>query len=299
MPATRLFRFLRLLLPVSLFVFPVYAHADAYSGLTYGAGPDGYRFWYLVGDFKISRTIGFNLDHLLARSEGVEDTRQTGLGIFWRVIEPVSLNYRYSDTNDGRVKVAGNEAGISLALNTLWHGERQTTLDLGYGKFLFKAADPKTVLAANWSLSQERSSLGISQEVSKTFTVYGTHDRYSYDRNLNLQGLQLLDLLRNRPRLASSATTVLSYPDRSNKLGMSWGATDSLSLDISVGKTITLLEQELKDTRLAVDYQVGDRLNLGIAVTRSTSTAVVNSSQTVVLPASSANYTEATLGISF
>ncbi|MBU1776107.1 MAG: hypothetical protein KJ899_05655 [Gammaproteobacteria bacterium] len=239
-----------------------------------------------------------NFDHFLARSEGVDDTRQTGLGISWQANELISANYRYSDTNDGKVKVTGNEGGLSFAMDTLWQGELRTTLDLGYGEFGYKAANPKTLLAANLRLTQSRNSLGISQDISSSFAVYGTHERYKYDKDLSVQRLQSYDLLRIYPRLASAATTLLSYPDKSNVLGLTWKVTDALSLDISSAKTTTLMEQELKNTRVGMDYQAGKSLNLGIAVTRSSANAVVNSGVTV-LPEMRDTYAEVTLGVTF
>ncbi|MFH0933802.1 MAG: hypothetical protein V1879_01210 [Pseudomonadota bacterium] len=282
-----------------LLILPATASAEAYTGLIYGSGPDGYKSYEIRANadlFKLPLTLSF--DHFLAQSDGVDDTRQTVLGISWQANELISASYRYSDTNDGKVKVAGNEGGLSFALDTLWQGELQTTLDMGYGEFAYKAANPKTVVVANWRLMQNRSSLGISQDISSSFAVYGSHDRYEYDKNLSLQGLQLFQLLRTRPRLASAATTLLSYPDKSNVLGLSWKATVSLSLDISSAKTTTLMEQELKNTRVGMDYQAGESLNLGIAVTRSSANAVVSSGVTV-LPETRDTYSEVTLGIAF
>jgi hypothetical protein len=81
---------------------------------------------------------------------------------------------------------------------------------------------------------------------------------------------------------------------------MSWRPTEKLSLDLSAGKTVTLLDQEQKNTRLELDYQLGDSLNIAAAVTRASSTALLRpSTGATVIEATQGNYTELTLGLAF
>lgn len=271
-----------------LFVVPNLAQAEGYAALSYGSGPDGYRSYSFTGDVDLSKSVKLSLDHFLAQSTGVSDMRQTGLGLTWQAFELVSANYRYSETNDGTFAVKGSEGGLSFALDTLWQGELQTSFNLGYGSFKYKAANPRTVIASNFALTQNKNSYGLSQDLTTSLTLYGSHDQYKYDRNLDFT--TLTPFLARRPQLRS---TLLAFPDKTNTLGMSWRATDALNLDVSFSKTTTLLDQQLKNTRLSIDHQAGDSLNLGIAVTRSTASAIGNNSET------RDNYWELTAGWSF
>lgn len=279
-----------------LLILPASAQADAYTALTYGSGPDGYRSYSFTGDVDLSKTVKLSLDHFLAQATGVKDMRQTGLGLSWQAVEPVSANYRYSETNDGIFAVKGNEGGLSFALDTLWQGELQTSFDLGYGSFKYKSDNPQTVAASNFVLTQTRNSYGLSQDLTSSLTLYGSHDQYKYDRDVKALALFLLKRTRNTSKAAFS---LLAFPDKTNTLGMGWRAADALNLDVSFSKTTTLLDQQLKNTRLGIDHQAGDSLNLGIAVTRSTASAMVNNSGVTVQPETRDNYWELTAGWSF
>jgi hypothetical protein len=278
-----------------LFFVPGLAHAGGYTALSYGSGPDGYRSYSFAGDVDLSRTVRFSLDHFLAQTTGASNTHQTGAGLSWQALELVTANYRYSETNDGTFAVKGNEGGLSFALDTLWQGELQTSLDLGYGSFKYKSANPQTVAASNFNLTQTKNSYGLSQDLTSSLTLYASHDRYKYDRSLN--SAALLAFLARRPLLR---LTVLSFPDKTNTLGMNWRSTDALSFDISAAKTTTLRNQEQKFTKLAVEYQANNALNLSIAATRSASSAIVNPNTGVTVQAETRyNYWEVTAGWSF
>lgn len=279
-----------------LFLLPGLALADGYAALSYGSGPDGYRSYSFTGDVDLSKSVRLSLDHFLAQTTGASNTRQTGVGLSWQATELLSADYRYSETNDGTFAVKGNEGGLSFALDTLWQGELQTSFDLGYGSFKYKAANPQTVLASNFNLTQTRNSYGLSQDLTSTLTLYGSHDQYKYDRNVKALAIFLLKRTRNTSKAAFS---LLAFPDKTNTLGMGWRATGVLNLDVSFSKTTTLLDQQLKNTRLGIDHQVGDSLNLGIAVTRSTASAMVNNSGVTVQPETRDNYWEVTAGWSF
>lgn len=269
------------------------AQAEGYAALTYGSGPDGYRSFSLTGDIELAQTLRFGFDHFLAQTPNSPDTRETGASAFWAVSDLAGVNYRHSEINDGTFAVSGNTGNLSLALNTLWQGELQTSLNLGYGSFKYKAANPQTIAASNFVLTQEQSSLGLSQEISSILTLYGSHDQYKYDRNVRALAIFLLQRARNTSKAAFS---LLAFPDKSNTLGMGWKATNALNLDVSFSKTTTLLDQQLKNARLGLDYQAGDSLNLGIALTRSTASAMVNGSGVTVQPETRDNYWELTAG---
>lgn len=279
-----------------LFVLPSLACANADSGLTYGSGPDGFRSYAFRANVDLAKTLELNLDYFFAKATGVENTREVGAGLTWYATELVSGNYRHSVVNDGTFEVKGNEGGLSFALDTLWQGELRTTLDLGYGAFKFKVANPQSTAASNFALTQNRNSIGLSQDIASSFSVYGSHDQYKYDKNLDVS---ILLLLRNRPLLMSKTLALLAFPDKTNTLGMTWKMTDALNLDLSSAKTTTLLEQEQKSTKLAVDYQISDNLSIVAAVTRVSSSAILGPFGGTVQPATQDTYSEFSVGWGF
>lgn len=279
-----------------LLVFPTLACANADSKLTYGSGPDGFRSYTFKANADLAETLEFNLDYFFAKATSTANTREVGAGLTWYATELASGNYRYSVINDGSFEVKGNEGGLSFALDTLWQGELRTTLDLGYGAFKYKAANPQTIAASNFALTQNRSSFGLSQDLASSFTIYGSHDQYKYDRKLDVS---ILPLLRNRPLLMSKTLALLAFPDKTNTLGMTWKMTDALSLDLSSAKTTTRLEQEQKSTKLAVDYRIGDSLSIAAAVTRVNNSAILGPLGGTVQPATQSTYSEFSAGWGF
>jgi len=279
-----------------LFVFPVAAYADADTRLTYGSGPDGYHSYAFKANADIVKTVELNLDYFFAQATGVANTREIGAGLTWYATELASGNYRYSVINDGTFEVKGNEGGLSFALDTLWQGELRTSLDLGYGAFKYKIANPQTIAASNFERTQNRSSFGLSQDLASSFTVYGSHDKYKYDKNIDAS---ILLLLRNRPLLLSRTLALLAFPDKTNTLGMTWKTTDALSIDLSSAKTTTLLEQEQKSIKLAVDYRMGDSLSIAAAVTRVNNSAIIRPNGVIGQPATQDTYSEFSVGWGF
>jgi hypothetical protein len=194
-------------------------------------------------------------------------------------------------------------------LDTLWEGDLQTRLDLKHSAsaYQFKGLPSS---AKNNTINQTTNSLGLSQDLADPVTLYFYHDQYSYDRDPK-QAAQYL--MRTAPRRSSNTrTSLLSFADASNNLGITWRAMDVLTLDISTSKTTTQLDQVQKSRRLGIDYQVTDRLSLTASVTFATSTAVVTKQPvfpnipaltvpagTVVLPATNDRYAELSLGWSF
>lgn len=285
---------LRMRIAALLFILPAIASAEVYSALTLGSGPDGYRSYALKADADLSKSVQLNLDYFLAKSSGVDDMRQIGVGLTWDATELASGNYRYSTTSDGTLDVTGNEVGLSFALETLWQGDLRTSVDLGYGASSYKPA--VRPIGVTSDLKQNRSSLGFSQDISSALTVYGSHDQYKYDRNPI--ALAIILILRTR-NTSKAAFTLLGFPDKTNMLGTTWKPLDALSLDLSAGKTTTILEQQQKNTRLGADYQFNDSLNIAAAVTRTSSTAIISASGVTVQPATRDTYTELTIGWNF
>jgi hypothetical protein len=281
------------------FVLPSAASADAYTSLTSGFGPDEYRSYAFranVDVFKLPLIL--DLDHFLARAADVDDTTQSGLGLTWNATELLSANYRRSVTGDGTYDVTGNEGGLTFGLDTLWQGELRTTLDLGYGAFEYEpTAITNTRFASRLTLQQKRKSFGFSQDITPSFTVFGSHDQYEYDENPKALALAAI-LFRRALNNANVAFTLLSFPDKTNTLGMSWKVREQVTLDLSTGKTTTILEQLQRNTRLGADFQINDKLNLGAAITRSSASEIVAGGITLQ-EATRDTYTEVTAGWAF
>lgn len=287
------FSLLQLRVVFLLFVFPSLACAG--TDVVYGSGPGGYHSYTLNVDADLSRTIQLNLDYFLTKATGVDDTKEVGAGLTWYATELVSANYRYSVANDGIVEVKGHEGGLSLALDTLWRSELRTTVDLGYGVFVTSALHPQNALIANFQPKQTRNSVGFSQDIFKSLTLYGSHDKYKYDRDVVAIGIFLI-----KSRHVAAASRLFGFPDKTNTLGASWNMTKAIGLDVSVAKTTTMQGQEEKTSRLGVDLQISNKLYVAAAVSRVSATAIVNPNTSVVVqPTTSDIYNELSVGWGF
>ncbi len=290
---------LKPVLAVFLLTLPALACADA--SLTFGSGPNDYRSYAFkagVGIFDLP--LQLDLDHFQANTTGGNEMKESGAGLTWNATELLSTNYRRSSIDDGTFDVAGNEGGLSFGLDTLWEGDLHTSLNMGYGEFDYT---PTTIarakLASKLTLTQNRKSIGLSQDITPAFSVYATHDQFDYQRyqtfNHDLRVLAIA-LFRRTVNASRVAFTLVSFPDKTNTLGMSWKPHKKLTLDLSSGKTTTILEQELKNIRLGADLQFNEKFSLTVAINRSNSSAVSTAAGKVLQPASNNTFTELTAG---
>lgn len=280
--------------------FPVMANADADTAFTVGTGPDDYRFYaFKVNADIFSLPLQLKLDHFQSQATGVNDMKQSGAGLNWDATNLLSVNYRYSTTSDGTFDVKGNEGGFSFGLDTLWDGNLSTTLDLGYGAFDYAPTSiARAKLASKLSFTQNRKSIGLTQDITPTLSISGSHDQYDYDRNVRPDALNIIKLVRQR--IVTAKVVMLSYPDKTNAGGIIWKPLEWVTLDISTDRTTTLLEQHLANTRLGVDFQINDSFNLTAAATRTTASTVTDSSSgTILRQSTSDTYSELAIGWSF
>jgi hypothetical protein len=225
--------------------------------------------------------------------------KQSGAGLTWNATELLSADYRRSATSDGTFDVDGNEGGLSFALDTLWDSDLSTTLDFGYGKSKFNPADiARAKLASKLTVTQTRTTFGLSQDITPTFAVHGYHDQYEYDRNSKALALSAA-LLRRIFNTGNVALAMLSFPDKTNTWGLTWKPQQKLTLDLSSGKTTTILSQLQRNTRLGLDFQFNDQFNIAVAVTRASVTALTNLSGITVQPETHDTYTDLTAGWAF
>ncbi len=270
------------------------AHADVYGALKSGFGSDEYRSHALELEADITSATQLNFDYLLVQSANVDDLRQSGIGLDWDVNPTLSASYHHTKIGDDRVDVSGNEIGLSLELNTLWESDLRTTIGVGYGDNKFTTH--RTNIVNPQGLTQSQSMLNISQNITPTFAVYGSHAQYRYDRNV--AGLALL-LLRRTSNTSKIGLTLLEFPQKTNTAGISWKPSESLNLDLSFGKTVTLLEQRQSNTLLGLDYQLNEKLNLLANVSQSRSTAIIRPNGTTAQAETQDTFTELGAGWAF
>jgi len=277
----------------ALLLFPPLVRADSYAALTLGNGPNDYRSYALRGNTNLSESLQLNLDYFLSKVPGSNDSRQAGIGFSWQASNIFMIDYRHSKINDGTVDVKGNEGGLTIELNPIWEGDLRTALDMGYGDFKYSPENPPA--GTNPTLTQNSSRIGINQEITPTFNLYLSREKYKYDRNVILIA-QLLIMNRN----FSKAANLLAFPDEASTLGVTWKPIDDLNLNLSTSKTITMLNQELRTNQLGLDYQVNDRFNIGAAIVINSSSDKKNKAGTIILQKGTRDiYREITVGMAF
>jgi hypothetical protein len=273
-----------------LLALPTLAQAEGKAALTYGYDQNGYRSFAFKGDIDFTKDYILDIDHLHAESSGIVSMRQSGIGLTAYATDWLSGHYRYSETNDTVFLVAGNEGDISVALNALWDSKLKTKLTGGYASFAYNNANPPAN-GGGRTLDQTRRSYSLSQDITPTFNLYASYDEYAYEVDLT----RLVLLLVRRSRIAAiSANSFLSFPDTTRSVGFTWKTTEKLTFDISSSKALTVFNQDQINSRLGFDYQLTDALNIGLAVTRSTSTSLIRASGVVVQPASDTTLNEVT-----
>ncbi len=292
------------------YIFPSAADAGAYLAATAGTGPDGYRSTELRGNADLLDTP-LNLNALVFRSDSSagDPASQSVLGLNWSLSKLVNLGASHTKQSNSQVDVSGNSLSFALMLDTLWQGDLRTKLELKHGSsaHTFKQL-PQTV--KNDTINQSANSLVLSQDIAIPVSIYVSYDRYLYDHDPK-QAAQYLMKISPR-RSSDSRSSLLSFPDSTTNFGITWLASDALSVDLSSIKTLTQLDQTQKTRRLGIDYQVTDHLNFTAAVSRVSSTAVVTKqiifpniqaltipAGTTVIPSSNDTYIELGLGWSF
>ncbi len=251
--------------------FPICASADTYISATAGNGPNGYRSTEVSGNANLFSTpLSLNGFVFKSSSSASEDISQSGFGLDWKISKLAKLGVKHNKVDNGSLDISGNALNLALSLNTLWDSDLLTRVDLKGAESAYKFGD---LPVRNDTINQTASSFTLNQDIGSSLTVYGGRDRYSYDRDpVNVAAF----LIRTFPRkFVSNSSTLLSFPDTTNRFGVTWQPLEPLSLDVSSSNTMTMLDQKLKTNRLGIDYQLTDHLNISAAVSKVSSTAVV------------------------
>lgn len=284
---------------------PFGASADVYVSATTGSGPNGYRSNAVSGNAGLFDTpLSVNAFGFKSGSSASEDVSQSGFGLDWKISRLAKLGVKHNKVDNGSIDIAGNAVNLALMLNTLWSSDLLTRIDLKQAESAYKFSDlPPAV--KNDTVNQATRSFTLSQDIVSSLGIYGGRDQYSYDRNpVNAAAVLMLKAPR---KYINTSSSLLSFPDSTNRFGITWRPLEPLTLDVSSSKTMTLLDQELRTRRLDIDYQITDHLNIAAAVSKATSTAVVTKrAYTVLVPAGTTLmaatddiYTELSLGWTF
>ena len=292
------------ILSVLMLALPAGAQADAYLAATTGSGPNGYRSNQLDGNADLFDTpLSVNAFWFKSSSSALEDVTQTALGLDWKISKLATLGVKHNQIDNGSLGITGNALNLALTLNTLWNSDLLTRVDLKGAQSAYQFNDLPAAVR-NDTINQTAASFTLNQDIVSSVTVYGGRDRYSYDRDpVNAA----LVLMRRAPRkYVTTSTNLVSFPDSTNRFGVSWRPLDSLTLDLSTSKTTTVVDQELKTKRLAIDYQATDHLNITAAVSKATATALVTKrayplvpAGTTIMAATDDTYTELSVGWTF
>ncbi|MGC2166313.1 MAG: hypothetical protein WA632_09895 [Gallionella sp.] len=294
-------------LAVALFFLPSPARAAVYISATGGAGPDGYRSTQVranadLFDSPISASV-----FRFQSSSSSDSISQSGQALNWKVTKLAIVGLDHNNQDNGLVDISGNAVRLALNLDTLWSGTLGTRLDMKRDASAYRF-NSLPAAVQNDTINQTANSLGLSQNIAASLTIYAAHDQYSYDKDPTRAAILLM---RTAPRrFFSTSSALLAVPDSTNLFGIAWHPQDELTVDVSSSKTQTQLEQEQHTKRLGLDYQLTDHFNFSAAVSRVTSTAVVTRQTyfaaipaltipigTTVIPASNDTYSE--LGVSW
>lgn len=289
-------------LPLAL---PLSAEAGAYLSATSGSGPDSYRSNEITGNADLFDTpLSVNAYVFKSTSSAAEDVSQSTIGLDWKVSKLVKLGVKHDKVDNGSIDILGNSLSLALSLNTLWNSDLLTRVDLKVAGSAYRFSDlPPAV--KNDTINQTASSFGLIQDITGWLSLNAGRDSYSYDRNpVNAAAVLMLRAPR---KYVNTSSNLLSFPDSTNRFGLSLRPLESLTIDISSSKTTTLLDQVLNTKLLGVNYQVTDHLNVYAAVSKATSTAVVTKraytvlvpAGTSLMPATDNTYTEFSLGWTF
>jgi hypothetical protein len=297
-----------------LFALPLAADAEAYISATAGSGPNAYRSTEVSGDADLFDTpLRVNAFGFKSSSSAAVDVSQSGFGLDWKISKLATLGVKHNKVDNGSVDIGGNALNLALSLNTLWTGDLLTRVDLKRDGEAYKFRDlPPAV--KNDTINQTANSISLTQDIAESFSLYGGHDRYSYDRDPVNAAVVLM--LKSPRKFINYSSNLLSFPDSTNRFGLTWRPQEALTLDISSSKTLTLLDQQLKTKRLGLDFQITDHLNVYAAISKATSTAVVTKhaytvrtpagaivtlapAGTTLMSATNDTYTEFSLGWNF
>jgi len=257
----------------ALFVaLPFCAEAGAYISVTTSSGPNSYRSNEINGNADLFDTpLSVNAFDFKSSSTTSQDITQSGFGLDWKIAKLATLGIKHSKVDNGSVDISGNSLNLALSLNSLWKSDLLTRFDLKTANSAYKFSGlPARV--KNDTVNQTTSSFGLTQDITDWLGINGGRDQYSYDRDPRALAAYLM--LKAPRKFVNNSSALLSFPDTTNRFGLTWRPLEVLTIDISSSRTKTLFDQELNTRLLGIDYQITDHLNIYAALSKSTATTV-------------------------
>ena len=272
------------------------AHAQSSMSYSVGTGAGDYRSQTLEASLAPPEwVVKFDADLMQARENGASAMDQHGLGMTWSPLPAWSFRYRFSNQKDPVFRVDGQELGATWRLDKWWGSDLETRLDLGAGAFDYSG---RNASAAQSRLlpDQRRYSLGLRQDLSKSFGAYASYDHYSYTRDP--VALARLTAVSKRPR-AGAAFALTSFAANARTIGTTWAALDTLDFDLSRGRTNTVLGQHQDVIRLAATLSATRNASVTLAYSDNRSNAVLRPSGATLIARERSSALDLTLGWTF
>ena len=268
------------------------AYAQSSISYTVGTGAGDYRSQTLeAGIATESWPIKLDADLQQARESGAKVMDQYGLSVAWPLAPAWSLRYRWSNQKDTVFRVDGHEIGAILHADKLWAGELETRVDLSMGLFDY-AGRNATAAQSRLLPDQRRHSLGLRQDINKTLGVYATYDHYQYSRDP--AALARLLVASRRPRVGA-AFALTSFASHARTVGTTWAAMDKLDIDLSLGRTHTVLRQHQDVTRIAATLSATRNASVTLAYSDNRNSALLKPSGATLVAAERSSALELSL----
>ena len=268
------------------------AHAQSSVSYTVGTGAGDYRSQALEGSIAPENwLVKLDADLLQARESGAKVMDQYGLSVTWPLAAAWSLRYRWSNQKDTVFDVDGHEIGATLRADKLWGSELETRIDLGLGLFDY-AGRNATAAQSRLLPDQRRHSLGLRQDVNKALGVYVTYDHYQYSRDP--AALARLLVASRRPRVGA-AFALTSFASHARTVGTTWAALDKLDIDLSLGRTHTVLRQHQDVTRIAATLSATRNASVTLAYSDNRNSALLKPSGATLVAAERSSALELSL----
>lgn len=262
---------------------------------TLGFGADVYRSHDLNASVDLfGLPLRAEFAGFIATSRQQEIVNQRSFGLGWSPWSWGSVAYHQMTVAEDLFDVDGDEYDLSLNLESLWSGTRQTRIDLGYGKYSYAPNVDLSSRPALLSLvpEQRRRSVGLEQDIVDRLSVRLAYEEFEYTKD-PVQLARAIVRRLNRPN--NAVFELIAFPDRGGSVGVNWRATDQIALDLSQQRTITVLDQKLENTRLGASYKINNNVRLGAAASHSRSEAIKSGAGATLIAESSNTFYELSL----
>jgi len=277
------------------------AHA-ANIGFTYGSGS---------GDFD-SASINFGTglgdtplylsgSHYQGSSGGDQSLKNSSLGLDWQINEPLSVHLGFNRIDDDIFIMDGGEVGLGLKLNQYFGSERDTLLNLGYGKMDYTPDTSRDIPQALLDRvpKQSRYSIGLVQGLTDTLSANLSYDNYDYTTDPEVLALAIAKAFVKRGFYPPNAAyTLAAFPEHTVRAGLDWQTSKTLGVSLTLGQTKTATGQHLRDLGVGFTHH-GEIFTFGVNLSASSTTDVETATGITVIKGGSSHYVDLNFGVEF